>query len=136
MVEPYSDEEMERLGPFPDISYLDCKTVNRLLATIAARDTRIAEMEEALGKDGISVEPLADYAHNAWAGWMIHLFKLSKLDDNGNVIIPKHLADRWQYQAYTPYSKLPENMKPSDRKEANKMLEIIARKVLKGERDA
>jgi hypothetical protein len=69
-------------------------------------------------------EKLAAYAHKAWSGWMEHLFKQSKQNDDGTVTIPEELVLRWQRQMRTPYKILPPGEKLSDLKEADKMLEI------------
>lgn len=71
------------------------------------------------------VEKLADYAHEAWSGWMKYLFKVS--DDFGDesvVITPSHVK-RWRRQMSTPYADLPDHEKESDRVEARKMLEVM-----------
>jgi hypothetical protein len=41
-----------------------------------------------------------------------------------HVDIPRSLYDRWIFQMNTPYENLPEEMKPSDRDEADKMMAI------------
>ena len=70
-------------------------------------------------------EALAEYAHNAWAGWMIYLFIESTINPDGTVTIPKWAVDRWTRQAATPYIDLPEKEKESDRKEADEMIAIV-----------
>ncbi len=70
-------------------------------------------------------EQVADYAHEAWAGWMRYLFGKSTHQDDGTVVIPASLVDRWTRQMQTPYAELPESEKESDRKEARKIIEII-----------
>jgi len=70
-------------------------------------------------------EQVADYAHEAWAGWMRHLFEKSTRQDDGTVVIPASLVDRWTRQMHTPYAELPESEKASDRKEARKIIYII-----------
>lgn len=70
-------------------------------------------------------EQLADYAHDAWCGWMQYLFKKSKKNNNGTVTIPKWAVDRWSRQANTLYDKLSEDEKESDRDEAKKMIDIL-----------
>jgi len=80
-------------------------------------------------------EKLADYAHEAWSGWMKHLFNKSKIMysrdyqsdalNPGGVLIPDALVKRWQRQMTTPYSELSEEEKDSDRKEADKILAIL-----------
>ena len=70
------------------------------------------------------VEALAEYAHEAWSGWMRYLFSKSVVNEDGSVTIPREFVARWARQMDTPYHKLPENEKESDREEARKMLEI------------
>ena len=78
-------------------------------------------------------ERLAEYAHEAWSGWMKYLFEkcdgglpmvLSALED-GSLIIPKEFVDRWRRQMNIPYEDLPKNEKKSDRDEADRMIEIF-----------
>jgi len=69
-------------------------------------------------------EKLAEYAHNAWSGWMIYLFEKSKLNDDGTVTIPKWAVDRWTRQMNTEYIDLPEEEMKSDRQEAKKIISI------------
>ena len=70
-------------------------------------------------------EQLAEYAHEAWSGWMRHLFKMSSNYPPGLVTIPAKLVMRWMRQMDTDYIDLLEEEKDSDRKEADKMLEIM-----------
>ncbi len=71
------------------------------------------------------IEELANYAHEAWSGWMKYMFQRSQANRDGSVTIPPDLVKRWGIQAVTKYENLPEEMKPSDREEAIKMLNII-----------
>lgn len=72
------------------------------------------------------VEALADYAHEAWSGWMKYLFsRCTGPTDDGGLVIPRESVDRWLRQSNTPYSELPWNEQESDREEARKMLEVI-----------
>ena len=68
---------------------------------------------------------LAEYAHNAWSGWMVHLFQKSVMNDDGTCTIPAWAVERWMRQIITPYDKLPEEDKKSDLAEADIILEII-----------
>lgn len=70
-------------------------------------------------------EALADYAHHAWSGWMDYLFSKGIFHDDGTWTMPKEFADRWRRQASTFYVDLPDSEKESDRKEADKMLDIL-----------
>lgn len=76
-------------------------------------------------------QELAAYAHGAWSGWMKYMFKhkdcavLLEADGRVNFKILKLLYDRWIYQMNTPYTDLPEEMKRSNRDEADKILRIV-----------
>jgi hypothetical protein len=70
-------------------------------------------------------EKLAAYAHEAWSSWMKYMFSKSIQNLDGSITIPAPLVERWSFQMNTPYDQLPENMKPSDRDEADKMLKIV-----------
>ena len=76
-------------------------------------------------------EELSDYAHEAWSGWMEYLFQHSSpIFPDGSqgqpaMQIPAELTARWKRQLSTPYAELPENVKESDRKEADRMLAIL-----------
>ena len=68
---------------------------------------------------------MAAYAHKAWSGWMVYLFEKSKKNKDGTMTIPAMSVDRWERQAVTSYSNLPEGEKASDRKEAKEILGIV-----------
>lgn len=70
------------------------------------------------------IDALADYAHEAWAGWMKYLFSKSIRNEDGSVTIPRELVSRWERQINTSYWDLPENEQESDKAEARKMLEL------------
>jgi hypothetical protein len=73
-------------------------------------------------------EALAAYAHEAWSGWMRYMFgKCERAHgyDHEAVAIPKWAVERWTRQMNTSYADLPEEEKESDRKEADKILDII-----------
>jgi hypothetical protein len=70
-------------------------------------------------------EQLADYAHDAWSGWMEYLFEKSKENSDGSVTIPTELVKRWKRQLNTSYKDLSEKEKNSDRDEADKMIKIF-----------
>lgn len=71
------------------------------------------------------IEEHADFAHNAWSGWMEYLFSKSTSNEDGSETIPKELADRWKRQLKTDYEDLSEDEKESDRDEARKVLKIV-----------
>lgn len=66
----------------------------------------IAILKQALGeeekpKENDVREKLAEYAHNAWSGWMKYLFDKSIINNDGTCTIPKWAVERWQRQLNT-----------------------------------
>ena len=72
-------------------------------------------------------EKLAELCHEQWSGWMKHLFSFTSAPLGGAFVIPASNVKRWKRQMNTPYEDLSEEEKDSDRKEADKFLEIINR---------
>lgn len=77
-------------------------------------------------------EKLAALAHNQWSGWMKYLFeKCEDMEYRGPgvservCVIPAWAVERWKRQLGTPYDALPEEEKESDRKEADRVLEVV-----------
>ena len=72
-------------------------------------------------------EGLAALAHDMWSGWMRYMFRKSYSSSSGPTAatIPGALVERWKRQMNTPYSELSEEEKESDRKEADRMIQII-----------
>ena len=64
-------------------------------------------------------EKLAELAHSQWSGWMEWMLK--NLDD-------VHIKN-WKRQMNTPYDKLSEREKDSDRKEADKYLQVLQKAI-------
>lgn len=68
---------------------------------------------------------LSDYAHEAWSGWMQHLFDVCEKNENGTVTIPKSRVERWMRQIQTPYENLSQEEQNSDNVEADRIIEIL-----------
>ena len=73
-------------------------------------------------------EALARYAHDTWSCWKKSMFDQSELTDDGCVVIPKSLVERWTRQSKTPYDQLSEKEKVSDLKEADQIMWIYGSK--------
>lgn len=74
----------------------------------------------------VSRDRLAEYAHEAWSGWMKYLFKKSdKERGDGCVVIPEWAVKRWKRQMVISYKDLPEDEQRSDGDEADKILKVI-----------
>jgi hypothetical protein len=70
-------------------------------------------------------EALAQYAHDAWSGWMKYMFQKGTLNDDGTYTMPSWAVERWTRQMKLSYYELPESEKESDRDEAKRMIEIL-----------
>jgi hypothetical protein len=99
------------------------EVVIRRLRNSAAFDDLVDGQE--LRSHETLTESLAEYAHEAWAGWMNYLFELGTDNDDGSFTIRSDKVARWKRQAATAYADLPEGEKGSARTEARKALEIV-----------
>lgn len=73
-------------------------------------------------------EELAEYVHDAWSGWLQHLFRRCCIHEDANhCLIPPNLTHRLRRSMETPYSELPETEKEKDRLQADEMLKIIGK---------
>lgn len=72
-------------------------------------------------------EELADYAHEAWSGWMKYLYSKCALNSDGTATIPDWAITRWARQFTTDYIDLLEDEKNSDLEEADKIIAVIVR---------
>ena len=70
-------------------------------------------------------ELLADLCHSQWSGWMKYLFSKCSNNGGGALIIPAQFVTRWKRQLSIPYSELSKEEQDSDRKEADKFIELI-----------
>ncbi|MGH3299844.1 MAG: hypothetical protein ACRDP7_49475 [Trebonia sp.] len=72
------------------------------------------------------MEKLADAEHERWSHWQRHVHSKCERADDGSLVIPAHLVERWERQISTPYSALSEEEKESDREQVRRYLPIIA----------
>jgi hypothetical protein len=69
------------------------------------------------------LEKLAELEHEQWAHWTKYMIKAIK--NEGIDLSNSHLIKRWGRQIKTPYSKLSETEKKSDREWARKSLRLL-----------
>jgi len=81
-------------------------------------------------------EQLAEYAHKAWSGWMVYMFKRMAKNEDGTVTMPADLVKRWTRQMKTDYCDLPEVEQKSDLCEADAILNLINDAASSSTRDA
>jgi len=73
------------------------------------------------------VEQLAAVEHARWAHWQRYVHNQCERLPDGRLIIPSDLVERWEEQIETPYERLSEKEKDSDREQVEKILPILAK---------
>ena len=76
---------------------------------------------------GKIVEELASVEHERWAHWQRYMHNNAIRQPDGSLIIPAKLVEKWERQIETPYEKLSEKEKDSDREQVQKYVPIIIR---------
>jgi hypothetical protein len=71
------------------------------------------------------IEELAAIEHERWAHWQTYLHQQCRRNADGSLLIPADLVARWDAQIATPYAKLSEAEKNSDREQVLRYLPII-----------
>ena len=79
-------------------------------------------IEEALQG---ALEDLARIEHERWSHWQKYMHAKCREQSDGSLLIPAKLVGQWNRQIATPYSKLSENEKQSDREQVQKYLPTI-----------
>lgn len=72
------------------------------------------------------LETLASIEHERWAHWQRYLHsQCTPVGNDGALLIPSDLVQRWEAQMKTPYSHLTEEQKESDRQQVRRYLPVI-----------
>jgi len=72
-------------------------------------------------------EDLANLCHDQWSNWTKYLFDKCVKNSDGTLTIPLWAVERWSKQFNTDYKQLSESEMDSDRTEADKFIDIIAK---------
>jgi hypothetical protein len=82
-----------------------------------------APIEKILGD---LTETLAKIEHERWSHWQRYLHsQCIPQGAGGALLIPAHLALKWERQTHTPYAELSDSEKDSDREQVRNYLPII-----------
>jgi hypothetical protein len=73
------------------------------------------------------IDELADIEHERWCHWQRYMHSKCERLPDGSIIIPAGLVNQWERQINTPYSKLTEEEKSSDREQVQKYLPTIVK---------
>lgn len=71
------------------------------------------------------IEQLAAIEHARWAHWQRYVHDQCEPQENGSLVIPADLVERWEAQIETPYADLTEREKDSDREQVQKYLPTV-----------
>jgi len=122
-----SEREFEReIEKLKDFQKAKERTVEGLKAEIRELEEKIERLETGtidLDSDELR-EALADLCHEQWSGWMECLFSKCFVSGAG-VTFREEYRMRWRRQADTDYDDLSEEEKESDRKEADRFLQLL-----------
>lgn len=121
-----ADLERDAVRMRAEIDVLKAECAKRHRMWREAHEAAQAERDSVVIMLAAAREPLAAYAHEAWAGWKEYEFSKGTFNADGTWTMPAWAVERWTRQMQTPYDELPEAEKASDRAEADKMLAIVA----------
>jgi hypothetical protein len=85
-------------------------------------------MDKAAQENAVAnlVEKLASVEHERWSHWQRYMHsQCTPVGSDGALLIPGSLVKRWEGQINTPYSKLTEAEKESDREQVRRYLPLI-----------
>ena len=91
----------------------DCK--KRKAYEVGVLNEVCDDLIKTIEKNNKRLDRLASSAHQCWSDWMKHLFSKCTMNKDGSATIPKSEVKRWKRQIKTPFRKLSEEEKNSDR---------------------
>lgn len=71
------------------------------------------------------VETLADIEHERWSHWQRYMHAQCERRPDGSLTIPSNLVSQWERQSVTPYAKLTEAERKSDRDQVMRYLPTV-----------
>lgn len=79
---------------------------------------KVLESQEVL-------DQLATVEHERWAHWQQYMHDQCERQDDGSLVIPPHLVQRWETQIATPYSELSPEEQRSDQEQVLRYLPVV-----------
>lgn len=70
-------------------------------------------------------ETLANLCHEQWSGWLRYMFDKGTFNEDNSWTMPPEFVERWVRQMNTSYMNLSEAEQESDRKEADRFIEVM-----------
>ncbi|WP_163512217.1 hypothetical protein [Fodinicola acaciae] len=72
------------------------------------------------------LERLAAIEHERWSHWQRYLHSQCERANDGSLIIPAELVERWTTQMNMSYAELSDQEKESDREQVQRYLPVVA----------
>jgi hypothetical protein len=72
-----------------------------------------------------ALEKLAAIEHERWAHWQQYMHDSCEKTADGRLIVPAHLVEQWARQIATPYERLTEREKDSDREQVKRYVPTV-----------
>lgn len=66
-------------------------------------------------------EKIAAFQHETWSEWMLYLFSVCQLNEDGSATIPRDKVERWKLRHTTDWDNLSEQEKEAQRKKADEV---------------
>lgn len=82
------------------------------------------DVESVLNSPAL-LEDLAAIEHDRWSHWQRYVHDKCEATEDGGLLIPAQLVERWSVQMNTPYAELSEQEKESDRDQVRRYLPTI-----------
>jgi hypothetical protein len=76
------------------------------------------------------IDALAAIEHERWAHWQRYLHSKGRIQDDGSLLLPAELVERWERQIDTKFENLSEDEKDSDREQVLKYLPLVEKWVV------
>lgn len=70
-------------------------------------------------------EELASIEHERWSHWQRYMHGKGQRQQDGSLVLPANLVDRWERQMSTKYTDLDDEEKKSDREQVLRYLPAI-----------
>jgi hypothetical protein len=71
------------------------------------------------------LDQLAAVEHERWAHWQRYVHDQCERQDDGSLVIPHELVQRWEAQIATPYSGLSPEEQRSDQEQVLRYLPVV-----------
>lgn len=71
------------------------------------------------------LDQLATVEHERWAHWQQYMHDQCERQDDGSLVIPPYLVQRWETQIATSYSELSPEEQRSDQEQVLRYLPVV-----------